>query len=92
MAAVDRNGHGIEVEESLPPVTRATEALVMGLRLTEGVDLTRVSTLAQGREMVNHTAVATLAQQGLVRLDDERLIVTDAGALLLDAILREVVL
>ena len=92
MAAVDRNGHGIELEETLPPTTRATEALVMGLRLTEGVDLARVAALAEGREMVNHAAVHTLAQQGLVRLDGRRLIVTDAGALLLDAILREVVL
>ena len=92
MSAVDRNGHGIELEETLPPTTRATEALVMGLRLAEGVDLSRVTALAEGREMVNHAAIGSLAQQGLVRLDGERLIVTEAGALLLDAILREVVL
>ncbi|MGW8137007.1 radical SAM family heme chaperone HemW [Sphingomonas zeae] len=91
MAAIARNGHGIELEESLPPVTRATEALVMGLRLAEGVDLSRVTALAKGREMVNRTAVTTLAKQGLVRLQGEQLIVTEAGALLLDAILREVV-
>jgi oxygen-independent coproporphyrinogen-3 oxidase len=41
--------------------------------------------------MVNRTAVTTLAKQGLVRLQGEQLIVTEAGALLLDAILREVV-
>ena len=92
MAAIARNGHGIELEESLPPVSRATEALVMGLRLAEGVDLSRVAALAKGREMVNRAAVTTLAKQGLVRLQGEQLIVTEAGALLLDAILREVVL
>lgn len=92
MAAVDRNGHGIELEETLSPVTRATEALVMGLRLTEGVDLRYVTALAKGREMVDAAQVERLAQQGLVRRDGERLIVTEAGALLLDAILREVVL
>ncbi|MEK9211895.1 radical SAM family heme chaperone HemW [Sphingomonas sp. 2378] len=91
MTAVERNGHGIEVEETLPPITRATEALVMGLRLTEGVDLARVTTLAGGRYMVDRDAVALLSRQGLVRMEAERLIVTDAGALLLDAILREVV-
>ncbi len=42
--------------------------------------------------MVNHAAIGSLARQGLVRMDGERLIVTEAGALLLDAILREVVL
>lgn len=92
MAAVDRNGHGIESEETLPPVTRATEALVMGLRLAEGVDLARVTALAEGREMVDDRAVARMAAQGLVRRDGDRLIVTEAGALLLDAVLREVVM
>ena len=64
----------------------------MGLRLDEGVDLSRVTALAEGREMVDRNAVALLSRQGLVRMEAERLIVTDAGALLLDAILREVVL
>jgi len=92
MAAVDRNGHGIETEETLHPVTRATEALVMGLRLREGVDLTRIIALAGGREMVDAKAVATLSRQGLVRHADGRLIVTGDGALLLDAILRDIIL
>ncbi|MDQ1158627.1 coproporphyrinogen III oxidase-like Fe-S oxidoreductase [Sphingomonas sp. SORGH_AS 950] len=91
MAAVDRNGHGIETEETLDPVTRATEALVMGLRLREGVDLTRITALAGGREMVNHATLDTMSRQGLIRLEGNRLIVTEAGALLLDAVLREVV-
>lgn len=92
MAAVDRNGHGIELEENLPPVTRATEALVMGLRLTEGVDLSRVTALAEGRPMVDEDAATRMAAQGLIRRDGDRLIVTDAGALLLDAILRDLVI
>ncbi|MEG3091119.1 radical SAM family heme chaperone HemW [Sphingomonas sp. PB1R3] len=92
MAAVDRNGHGIEAEETLAPVTRATEALVMGLRLTEGVEMARITALAEGRIMVDADALARLSRQGLVRQDTDRLIVTDAGALLLDAILRDLVI
>ena len=46
LAAVDRNGHGIEIEDPLVPHDRATEALLMGLRLREGVDLTRIARLA----------------------------------------------
>ncbi|MDY0959869.1 radical SAM family heme chaperone HemW [Sphingomonas sp. CFBP8993] len=91
MAAVDRNGHGIEAEETLAPVTRATEALVMGLRLTEGVEMARITALAEGRIMVDADALARLSRQGLVRQETDRLIVTDAGALLLDAILRDLV-
>ena len=36
LTAIERNGHGMEVEDPLTPSTRATEALLMGLRLAEG--------------------------------------------------------
>src|SRR5690606_33359643 len=42
LAAVERNSHGLKVESDLPGRERATEAMLMGLRLTEGVDLTRI--------------------------------------------------
>jgi len=91
LAAVARNGHGIEVEEPLTPHERATEALVMGLRLREGVDLTHVAALAGGSAPIDWTAVARLEAQGLVAREPDRLRVTEAGALLLDAILPLVV-
>ena len=91
LAAVDRNGHGVESEEALTPAARATEALLMGLRLAEGVDLARVATLAGGRAPIDQAAAARLAAMGLVALTPERLRVTDAGALLLDAILPQLV-
>lgn len=40
LTAVARNGHGLSEEELLTPGERADEALVMGLRLAEGVDAT----------------------------------------------------
>mgnify|MGYP002777737844 CR=1 FL=1 len=91
LAAVARNGHGVEREDSLDPTTRATEALLMGLRLTEGVDLARIATLAAGEAPVDREAVARLERLGMVASDGERLRVTETGALLLDAILAEVV-
>jgi oxygen-independent coproporphyrinogen-3 oxidase len=91
LAAVARNGHGIEVEDTLDPHERATEALVMGLRLREGVDLTRVAALAGGVAPVDDAAVARLADQGFVMREGTWLRVTEAGALLLDAILPLVV-
>ncbi|SEM47651.1 oxygen-independent coproporphyrinogen-3 oxidase [Sphingomonas gellani] len=87
LAAVDRNGHGIEVEEPLSPATRATEALVMGLRLSEGVSLARVGSLAGGEAPIDARALETLSAQGFVAREGDRLRVTEAGALLLDAIL-----
>jgi oxygen-independent coproporphyrinogen-3 oxidase len=38
---VERLGHGSTAEETLPPIERAREMLLMGLRLTEGIDLVR---------------------------------------------------
>lgn len=35
--AVERSGHGVREEEALAPAVRAREALLMGLRLAEGV-------------------------------------------------------
>ncbi len=91
LAQVERLGHGIEAEDDLPPATRATEALVMGLRLAEGVDLHRIAALGGGSAPIDRAAAARLEAQGLVALTPDRLRVTEAGALLLDAILPLVV-
>ncbi len=91
LSAITRNGHGLESEEPLAPAARASEALVMGLRLREGVDLARVADLA-GRPIeavVDERAIARLPD--LIRREGDRLRVTDQGMLLLDAILPEVV-
>ncbi|WP_308815385.1 radical SAM family heme chaperone HemW [Sphingomonas sp. GV3] len=91
LAAVARNRHGIEAETCLTPHERATEALVMGLRLHEGVDLAHVAALAGGQAPVVDSAVDRLVAQGMAVRDGERLRITEAGALLLDAILPLVV-
>src|SRR3546814_1998789 len=46
LSALTRNGHGMESETALSPQDKATEALLMGLRLEEGVDLARISSLS----------------------------------------------
>ncbi|MBN8850090.1 MULTISPECIES: radical SAM family heme chaperone HemW [unclassified Sphingomonas] len=91
LAAIDRNGHGIEAEEALPPAMQAEEALLMGLRLAEGVDLARIARLGQrpAGELVDLGAVARLPE--MVRLAGDRLTVLPAGMLLLDAILPAIV-
>ena len=91
IGAVARNGHGLQVEDPLAPATRATEALVMGLRLAEGVDLARIADLAGGTAPIDAVAEARLTAQGFVARDGNRLRVTEAGALLLDAILPQLV-
>ncbi|WP_420145699.1 radical SAM family heme chaperone HemW [Sphingobium sp.] len=93
MGAVDRNGHGIQSEEPLAGDDRAREALLMGLRLGEGVDLARIAALSGigVDRLIDERAVEQLTGLGLVRLEGHRLQVAPAGMLLLDAILPEVV-
>lgn len=92
MAAIDRNGHGLQIEDPLVPHERAVEALVMGLRIAEGVDLPRIDALAGGTAPLDPRALARLCDQGLVVREGEQLRVTDAGMPVLEAILRELVL
>jgi putative oxygen-independent coproporphyrinogen III oxidase len=86
LARVDRDRHGIELEEALSAEMRAREALVMGLRLNEGMRRDRVN------DAVDEGAIERLAQLGLIEHSPERLRVTPSGVLLLDAILAEVAL
>ena len=91
LAAVARNAHGIEREDPLSPTDRAAEALLMGLRLAEGVDLARIAAMAglPVAEIVDEAEIAALP--GLIVRAGDRLTVTEAGMLLLDAILPRVV-
>lgn len=93
LAALARNGHGISEERDLGPAERAGEALMMGLRLAEGVDLTALAerTGVARDGLVDKAAVARLAATGLMRRTDDRIAVTPAGMLLLDRILAEIV-
>jgi len=86
LTRIDRDGQGIELEEALTPDTQQREALVMGLRLAEGLPRTRTD------PAVDQRAVERLSAMGLVEQTPERLRVTPPGMLLLDAILAEVAL
>ncbi len=93
LAAVARNGHGLREERPLAPEERAGEALMMGLRLAEGVDLATIaarSGISRGA-LVDATAVTRLTGHGLLEHSGDHLRVTPAGMLLLDGILGEIV-
>ncbi len=91
LARVDANGHGIEQEDRLPPEARAQEALLMGLRLGEGIDLARIRALTGMEALIDEPAARRLAAQGLLVRTGDHLRVTESGMLLLDAILAEIV-
>jgi putative oxygen-independent coproporphyrinogen III oxidase len=86
LAALERNGHGIVEETELSPDEQATEALLMGLRLSEGLEIEAV------RSRLDFDAVERLEGHGLLARSEDRLVVTPAGRLLLDGILAEIAL
>ncbi|OJS17908.1 coproporphyrinogen III oxidase [Escherichia coli] len=93
LAAVALQGDGISEERTLSLREQAEEALMMGLRLAEGVD---VALLAERfgmarKELINAIKLALYEEQGLVRAHGSRLAVTDAGMGLLDALLPELI-
>ena len=70
------------------------EALLMGLRLAEGIDLNRVAsrTGSPVTHLVDNHAVAGMEKLGLIRRQGAHLTVTPQGMPLLDAILPQIVM
>ncbi len=90
LSAISRNGHGIQDEDSLSPTEGADEALVMGLRLREGVDAAAIAERIGLSSVVDWQRVERLEQSGHIRRNDTRIALTSAGRLLLDHILGEI--
>ena len=93
LSAVARNLHGISSEEPLDAATRATESLLMGLRLAEGISLNRLAdrTGMIADNLLDLTAVDKIAQLGLIQRTGDHVTVTSQGMPLLDAILPQIV-
>jgi oxygen-independent coproporphyrinogen-3 oxidase len=89
LSALTRNGHGIAEEALLTPVEAADEALVMGLRLAEGIDVDRLSERF-GVPLVDWNRVERLVSTGHLARDGTRIAATSEGRLLLDSILGEI--
>ncbi|WP_245600259.1 radical SAM family heme chaperone HemW [Sphingomonas jaspsi] len=92
LGAVARNGHGLVEEEALTREEAAHEALVMGLRLAEGIDVAAIADRLGVDDLVADAAVTRLASHGLLWRNGDRIGTTVAGRLLLDSILAEVAL
>jgi putative oxygen-independent coproporphyrinogen III oxidase len=91
---VERDGHGTVEEMALQQTERAREMLVMGLRLTEGIDPVRFAART-GMALEAALDVSVLRQaldEGYLLWRDKRLEATSAGRLRLDALLAAVVL
>ena len=90
LARVERDGHATTSEESLSPRDRAREALLMGLRLTEGIDPARIQARSglSLAEALDPAMLAACLDEGYLEWTPAgRLLATDEGRMRLDAML-----
>ena len=85
--AVERLGSGELPREVLPRHDQAVEYLLMSMRLVEGMDRRRFAAL--NGAPVDHAAVQSLVDLGLVEEDAQQIRATRDGRPVLNAILRE---
>jgi oxygen-independent coproporphyrinogen-3 oxidase len=93
LSAVARNNHGLKSEDALDRETQAMEALLMGLRLDEGVDISTLSARfsIDSGDLLDWKAVDKLETLGFVHRAGRHVSVTSKGFPLLDAILPQIV-
>jgi oxygen-independent coproporphyrinogen-3 oxidase len=88
LTRVEGDGHGIVETEALSPADQSDEFLMMGLRLTEGIDPARYAAL-KGRPL-NGNRIGMLVGDGLLeRLPGGRIAATARGAPVLNALVAE---
>src|SRR3954452_16858342 len=90
LSSIARNGHGIAEEAPLSRLEGADEALVMGLRLREGIDAGAIAERFELASIVDWERVERLVASGHVQREGDRIRLTAAGRLLLDHILGEI--
>jgi len=93
LEAVSAHRHGLKEDRALGQSEQASEALLMGLRLAEGVDLARLSQrfrIPPG-ELIDPAKLALYDRLGLAWRVGKRIGVTPQGMPLLDALLGELV-
>ncbi len=93
LEAVARRGNGLHSETALDRNEQAVEALLMGLRLAEGIDLGEIGTRFgySPDALIVPDKVAFYARLGLIEHGGGRLTVTPKGMPLLDGLLAELV-
>ncbi len=88
IAAVGSKGTAITLRETLGPDGAAQEYVMMGLRIDDGLSLSRLSAL-RGEVLSIDPA---LIEDGLLRVEGDRLAATDQGRMVLDALTRALLL
>ena len=92
LSAIEAQGDGIQEARALGITEQGAEAVLMGLRLAEGLDVAALSArlgLTQS-DLIDADKLALFIRQGLMWQDGPRIGATEAGMLVLNALIAEV--
>ncbi len=88
LTVVETEGHGLVEDELLSTEEQGDEFLLMGLRLSEGIEPTQFEALSQ--RMLDKSRISSLMEEGMVEITQSgRLRVSAAGFPLLDAVVAD---
>ncbi len=87
LSKLETEGHGESNREPLSIADQSEEILMMGLRLSEGVDMRRLDRLGTARP--EQERIDSLTDLGLLAVDGDTLRTTQAGRQVLNAVLRD---
>lgn len=93
LESVERAGHGTAETTDVVGQDRVEEALMMGLRLTEGIDRAAFAAAAGADpvEAIGEAKLAPLVKAGFLKVDPTRLTATPAGRQRLNAVLERLI-
>lgn len=86
LAQVERIGHGLEDTRAVSESERFEECVLMGLRLSEGIDLHALPCPERASTILHSQQLAGLVKMGVMEKESTRLRLTPSGRLLLDSI------
>ena len=90
---METGGHGMKESRALDAAEAASEAMLMGLRLAEGIDVGDIAERFgfDAAQLVDPAKLRLFENLGLVKTSRQRIEVTDKGFGVLDALLGELV-
>ena len=87
LTQVEASGRGFDSVETLSAADSADEYLLMGLRLSEGIDLARLAAI--GGSSLDDARIRALEAEGLLARRDTRVAATPKGRLVLNRLILE---
>ena len=86
---VREKGHGMVSEDIILPAEQAREFVLMGLRVAEGIDMRRYEQLSG--TTFDPRKTTSLVELGMIAVDGTRIIATQSGRRVLNAVIAELV-